>query len=248
MKNDMKKKFKNKKGITLAVAGLAALSIITVGFSGWVISASVNNVSQNVTVSVGDVEDNSVTLAIVNDYNTEALDKDLKVAFDDDGVAVPGNPVQPKTSGTSNEDMVFSFQFTMTAGNESAFGNIDYATISIASTNLYDLTNANVIVSPISIDSSGNGSVKIWDSSIDNDSTSATGLNVSVVETSATVKTVTITYTFSWGSAVGSDNPTQMKSETFNSTGKNAMALLDAANSTNTPTIAITVTPVLAAQ
>lgn len=244
----MKKKFKNKKGITLAVAGLAALSIITVGFSSWVISASVNNVSQNVTVSVGDVEDNSVTLAIVNDYNTEALDKDLKVAFDDDGVAVPGNPVQPKTSDTSNEDMVFSFQFTMTAGNASAFSNIDYAIISIASTNLYALTNANVIVSPISIDSSGNGSVKIWDSSIDNDSTSATGLNVSVVETSATVKTVTITYTFKWGSAVGGDNPTQMNSETFNSTGKNAMALLDAANSTKIPTIEITVKPVLKAQ
>lgn len=225
----MKKKFKNKKAISLAVACLAAVSVATVGFSSWIIGGA-NTATETVSVTVGDVTDRRITLAIHETHDS----KDLSVAFDC-GQAVTGNPIQPATGTAGDEDMQFTIVFTMYANDSSAFSyenGFAGVTLTFATSNLYALTNGNVIVSPFTVAENGSSSVKLFETSLTGSGQSGSGTFVGIggTGTKADPYTCTVEFNFTWGTAVKKKNPTKITSTEIDEGVYTAMNLLDKAN------------------
>ena len=231
----MKKKFNNKKNISMLLAGLAAISIASVGFSAWIISGS-TPVTTSVSVEVGDVIDRRITLAIATGDTYE----DLNIKFECDGAE--NNPIQ--SSGDARQDMQFTIVFTMYANDSSAFstaGGWSGVTLTFATKNLYALTNGNVVVAPFTVAQDGSSTVKLL-SSIESSGSSGkeTFVSVSGTGTSTDPYKCTVQFNFTWGTAVKGKNPTQITSTEIDTGVYTAMGLLDTAHTTP-PEIGITV-------
>ena len=78
------KKFNLKKGRALSatVLGLAALSLVGVGFSAWVIQTEKTASIESITVSVAEVKNNTVTIAGAVDGTNNSFK--LDAAYGDD--------------------------------------------------------------------------------------------------------------------------------------------------------------------
>ena len=98
------KNLNKSKIVGVAAVSLAAVSLIGVGFASWVISGISSPVSSgNVTVTVGDVTDNRVDLAIVKE------NCDTVVKFECDGTT--GNPIQ--SNGGNLQDLDFAIGYSL---------------------------------------------------------------------------------------------------------------------------------------
>ena len=98
----MKKRQKSKMTM-LIVGGLAAVSLVSVGFANWVVTGQIPD-DKNVTVTVGDVENQSLATTIITDGVNAS---DLSLNFDNT-TTQGSNKV---FSGTGSEDMSFSITF-----------------------------------------------------------------------------------------------------------------------------------------
>lgn len=110
----MKKRQKSKMTM-LIVGGLAAVSLVSVGFASWVITGA-PEVTGNINVSVGEVDNQSLTTKIIP---AGVGGSDLSVSFDNTSETVGKNGV---FSGTTSEDLVFSIKIQID-GNISTYLN-----------------------------------------------------------------------------------------------------------------------------
>lgn len=108
-------KFSKSKIIGVATVSLAAVSLLGVGFSTWILNPTTQTANDNVTVTVADVIDNRITLS--------ASASDGKVVFDCGGVVKQGNgPITAKTSSSDeNEDLEFKVKYTIKGTEDSTF-------------------------------------------------------------------------------------------------------------------------------
>ena len=108
-------KFSKSKIIGVATVSLAAVSLLGVGFSTWILNPTTQTANGNVTVTVANVIDNRITLS--------ASASDGKVVFDCGGVVKQGNgPITAKTSSADeNEDLVFKVKYTVKGTENSTF-------------------------------------------------------------------------------------------------------------------------------
>ena len=96
-------KISKGKAVGLLSLGLASVALGSVGFAAWVVSGTTNPITNNVTTTVGEISDQRITMtATVNEG---------AVAFDSKESAVG-----PITSTENKEDLIFSIDYTLTAG------------------------------------------------------------------------------------------------------------------------------------
>ena len=110
----MKKRQKSKMTM-LIVGGLAAVSLVSVGFASWVISGTAGTDS-DVTVKVGTVNNDSLTATVLEDG------KELNLAFDN--VSNPSLDFMSNSDGKT-EDLTFTIPVKI-AGNLSKLNTIDF--------------------------------------------------------------------------------------------------------------------------
>ena len=109
------KTLNKSKIVGVAAVSLAAVSLIGVGFASWVISGISSPVSSdNVTVTVGDVTDNRVDLAIVKE------NCDTVVKFECDGTT--GNPIQ--SNGGNLQDLNFAIGYSLNPKDTKLFNTL----------------------------------------------------------------------------------------------------------------------------
>lgn len=214
-------KLKGKHSSLKLVLFLSAVSLATVGFSGWIINGSITDANTTISFSVGDVTDNSIAVKIIDATNNS-------IVFDSN---VDGGTGIFKGDG-DKDDMDFSVKYTVTSGIplNSTSGNVK---ISYTYSNDFDgikgLSNSN---GKQFIDTS---CLNVANYTLDGTTTSFQNSAITVeYNENKTIATVTHKWTFKWGSAFNSDNPCNITSDpngtyaeslrTFVSAAKTAMA------------------------
>lgn len=231
------------KIITCSLLGLASVSLFSVAFSAFIVTNDqLTATSGNVTVTVGDVVDESIKI-------TGLSITDYEIAFEPEANDTKGPIIW---DGTNSEDLDFAFTFTLTNvltsegkwGNRLGGVNIkwnqgDSGTFATCITNNY-ITAPKLGGSGAAIT---NTDAALFTVTSGGELTNSAGLTFTRVDTTANV-TVTVNYSFDWGSAFNNDNPGNVTSEYYT----NIKAQLDAFKAALTDTgFTITVTPFLAA-
>lgn len=240
-----KNKFQKGKSLAIAVFGLAAVAVVGVGFSSWVISFSQTGKVENVTLTVADIEDGSVY--IVNEQKT-----DDSFVFDAANSATTGTVTH---GGTTSEDLDIEFKFDLLYRDAKKIQNVKAVMTPVAPSddddgaatlNAYKagaslLTTGNLdyVVQPLAAE----GSLLTGSNGTLTAATNLSGVSVSIGETVAQTEnendsitalvnqkkltgdgwnttTVTVTLGFAWGDAfeVTSDNA---KNNSDSNIGKN---------------------------
>ena len=178
------KKLNKKNVIGIDTVFLAAVSLIGVGFAGWVVGGiNTTGATDTVTATVGEVTDNRVTVT------AEATDYTL--AFDSNSI----NGQVFKGSSATAEDMKFSLSFTFAVETGSTFFDSNSLDVTLTfSGSLVNLLTSNNTYLTLQADTkTGNSMTK--------SSTFVYTQNV----TSA--GTYTAAFEFKWGSVFNNDNP-----------------------------------------
>ena len=229
----------NKKRTSFIVLGLAALSLGTIGFSSWIISAINGTVNNDVEVKVGDVKDQRLTYELVTGS------QELNLNFDADKEAVSGGVITADPKG-EDEDLTFGFSFRIYAATEESYtaaisGKKVYLTFSTNNENFKSAVTSGYILSPITIDGVAHEETGI--SSLASDA-SETPVNYSAPDGAKDItrltysiedytdegksgKTVNLTYSFAWGEVFKFKNPVELKSGDF-SAAKSALDAIGA--------------------
>ena len=207
----MKKKFNNKKNITLLVGGLAALSVLSVGFSGWVIQATNASTTSNVSVTIGDVVDKRLTFKVDDTHTPTAL------KFDHDGYQGGSDYYLSSETNTSNENLVTSLKFTITGESSTVIDDCLAGGIKItySSTDIDNLITNGVIVSPVL--SGDTGLTIAWAGTNTVGASGSYSVDVNGAEgTGNYTYTVTVGLTYAWGASVNNGNPSRITTEWYN--------------------------------
>ena len=126
------KKLRNKKTIILSLCALAAISLGTVGFAAWTITAGdATPKTSNITVTTDDLIDKRLTLSDINvDEGT--------VKF------TANNDTSGTITGTGTEDLSFKISFTISSGNAALNTIVDSVKVGF-----YDLTTGDTKLNTI---------------------------------------------------------------------------------------------------
>ncbi len=232
---------KKKKLVVMVAAGLAGISLGSVGFAGWVINAT-TVANPNVTVKFGDVTNNLYAAQI-----SDTDEKKLNLSFD---CRVEGKGENNEIVGNGkNEVLDVSFAFTIKNNGNTQTGAEVYAAVpnfnvKFESALLSDLITANLIQSPHEI--AGDGAL-INLSTTDVTSSATADMHATYSYTKQHdindgIK-VFVKYHFAWGSQFEYKNPqdcTVAKAEA-------GLATLKEKTKDNLSSVLnITITPVLA--
>ena len=126
------KKLRNKKTIILSLCALAAISLGTVGFAAWTITAGdATPKTSNIAVTTDDLIDKRLTLS------------DITV---DDGTVnfTANNDSSGTITGDGTEDLSFKISFTISSGNAALNTIVDSVKVGF-----YDLTTGNTKLNTI---------------------------------------------------------------------------------------------------
>lgn len=143
---------RKKKLVVMVAAGLAGISLGSVGFAGWVINAT-TVANHNASVKFGDVTNNSY-FAQISDTDPKALN----LSFDS---RVKGKGENNKIVGdAANEVLNVSFSFTIKNSSskqpgDKVFAAVPNFNVKFESTLLSGLITANLIQSPHEIGGDG---------------------------------------------------------------------------------------------
>ena len=207
-------KFLKKKKLTVMIAaGLAGVSLSTVGFAGWVINAQ-TSAPGNVDVTFGDVSNRSYSATL------DKGNSDLKLAFDSNGT-VGTNDV---TGSGENEHLTCKVVFKISNSSKSSGKDIfnegmksfkvEFSNYEVLSSLITTDNNLNLINSPVVFTQTYTVSLDPNNTSSNtSDATKKTAVNYKVTNQEVDGIVVTCTYTFGWGSIFDYDNPLQCKSK-----------------------------------
>ncbi len=222
------KKLRNKKTIILSLCALAAISLGTVGFAAWTITAGdATPKTNNIAVTTDDLIDKRLTLSDINVYEGT-----VKFTANTD--------TSGTITGTGTEDLSFKISFTISSGNAALDTIVDSVKVGF-----YDLTTGSTklntiiptyILSPIAkadktiltsepTGASDDGVVEVLTgttlgstvedtnvlyndrySDVTSDKPAYT-YSVSGINDQKTAATVSITFNFLWSSVFNYDNP-----------------------------------------
>lgn len=236
-------KIKHNKILTYSMLGLAAVSLVGVAFSSWLVQEIQGAKVENITVSVADVQDKSliITEAKLDENNSTFL-------FDAKEDDTTGPIIY--TGNTGGEDLTFGITFKVekalnAEGTAAAdhFGGVYVkweVTNDAAGQALKSAITNDYIVSPLS-----DSNVALPEFTIG----SASGTNVQVTykadtETKTTL-TVSVTFSFAWGSVTGTKNPGEYATDS--GTTQTALQVLNALKAANSAKFNIVLTPFLKA-
>lgn len=200
-------KFLKKKKLTVMIAaGLAGISLGSVGFAGWVINATTSK-NQNVDVTFGSVTSNSYAAELKTGAGTTT---ETSLVFD----CIKEGPGANGIVGDGQKeilDVKFSFTVKNTVqvqnGNQ-IFANVPTFTVKFESELIKQLVDKNLVQSPLAIGtdvsvSLAEGSAASKTTTTDTDKTTYQYL-VSYTDDGITVACV---YHFAWGYAFEYTNP-----------------------------------------
>lgn len=149
------KKIRNTKKIIGVVAGLAAVSVATVGFSSWVISANSTSANTSISVSVGDLVDNRFT-ASISGVSTDAL------CFDANSTT---GGVTGLSGSANNENMSFGFALTLESSQKlSGIVKTIWLDFDTETTGFSALCNDTYLCTPVSFTGSSSSPLITWGS------------------------------------------------------------------------------------
>ena len=180
-------KFSRSKIVGVATVSLAAVSLIGVGFSSWIIAARQVEDSANVTVTVGDVEDQRLNL-------TASLGTDNSVVFDCKGYSQTGVESPLFSVGTNGdvEDLTFAIKYKLSSADYFNGTRKAKLTLSLGAAFTTILSNNYAEIESVS-----NGT----------DWTKVDGSTYSTTISSSMDAESTLTVTLKWGSVFGNKNP-----------------------------------------
>lgn len=198
------------KIITCSLLGLASVSLFSVAFSAFIVTND-QLTAQNgeVTVSVGDVVDKSISISTIDVTDGE-------IAFEPKESDTTGPIIY---DGTNKEDLNFAFTFTLTnvLTSEGTWGN-RLGGVNIKWNEGNDgsfatcISNGYITAPKLGVDGSGaaitNTDAALFTVTSGGELTNSTGLTFERVDTTTNVK-VTVNYAFGWGTKFGGKNPAE---------------------------------------
>lgn len=242
-------KIKHNKILTYSMLGLAAVSLVGVAFSSWLVQETQGAKVENITVSVADVQDKSliITDAKVDESNKTFL-FDAKESDKTGPIIYTGN--------TGGEDLTFGITFKVEkALNANGTAAADYfggvyvkweVTDDDAGRALKSAITNNYIVSPLS---DSNVALPSFTTIEADSETTVSGTNVQVTYDADTVTkttlTVSVTFSFAWGSKTGGQNPGEYATDSTST--KTALQVLNDLQAANNAKFNIVLTPFLKA-
>lgn len=242
-------KIKHNKILTYSMLGLAAVSLVGVAFSSWLVQETQGAKVENITVSVADVQDKSL---IITDAKVDESDKTF--LFDAKESDKTGPIIY--TGNTGGEDLTFGITFkvekALNANGTAAadyFGGVNVkweVTDDTAGQALKSAITNNYIVSPLS---DSNVALPSFTTIEADSGTTVSENNVKVTygadTTTNTTLTVSVTFSFAWGSKTGGQNPGEYATDS--GTTQTALQVLNALRAANKAKFNIVLTPFLKA-
>lgn len=223
-------KFNKGKLLGIVAAGLSTVSLMGVGFASWVLNGGDNKDLGNISISVADTEDNTIT------FDPSPSLKDGNIKFD----AKKDDTTGPITwDGTNSEKLNFTVEYTVKCSNATKFGGVTaYMTIDNATTgsgkNLAEaIGTKNYLIAPLATDESGAATIAstLTDSTNDANSDSLPNKKYSTTVTpSGTSYKFTTIFSFNWGSHFNHKNPSEFATEGKFSYVKTALTELKTAS------------------
>ena len=196
-------KFSKSKIIGVATVSLAAVSLLGVGFSTWVLNPTTQTADANVTVTVADVIDNRITLS--------ASASDGKVVFDCGGVVKQGHGPIKTSTDAENEDLVFKVKYTVKGTENSTFFNDSSNKVRIK------MALGGSIGNILGKNGKGYTYATLSAKVSDGDAKTITGSEFSWTEDVTQFWTDReVTFTFAWGTAFNDKNPVSFDDTTGN--------------------------------
>ena len=239
-------KFLKKKKLTVMIAaGLAGVSLSSVGFAGWVINAQ-TEAKPNVNVTFGTVSDNSYQATL----DTETSNFDL--AFDSNGLTGKNGIVGEKDN---KEDLDFKIRFKIQKTNATSTGG---SAIYNAGVKSFKVTYSDYALLNSLISTSGDEKLNLINSPVDfseqtislendnkssnvDDTINKTYFHCTVTHGSVDGITVLMEYHFAWGETFGRVNPLECVNAENQLKGLRKLSELTAGQ---TVTLGIKITPV----
>lgn len=240
------KKMKSSKIITTSMLALAGVSLVTVAFSSWLVNETKSADTDNITVEVGEVINQSLAIegATVTDgtYRFDAKKDDTAgpIVFSGEG---------------EGEDLSFGVKFSVTNALNaegtawaSHFGGVNAKWTVASDEKGTALTNAitkNYIEAPLTAE---DALLPKGTDLVNQENTDFITMTYAKNETTPTTVDVTATFNFKWGTASGGENPgsVDLNSEPSEFTLEDMIAILNDLQGANGATFKITLTPVLA--
>lgn len=244
-------KIKHNKILTYSMLGLAAVSLVGVAFSSWLVQEIQGAKVANITVSVADVQDKSL---IITDAKVDESNKTFLFDAKEDDTTGP----IIYTGDTGGEDLTFGITFkvekALNADGTAAadhFGGVHVkweVTNDAAGQALKSAITNSYIVSPLSdIDAALPSFTTIGADS----GTTVSENNVKVTYDADTVTkttlTVSVTFSFAWGSKTGGQNPGEYATTDDPATTQTALQVLNDLQDANNAKFNIVLTPFLKA-
>lgn len=230
-----------RKILMYSLFGLVAVSLTSVAFANWIISGIEATTSNNVSVTVGTVEDQRLSAS--------AEVTDGSICFD----AIKTDTTGPIVYGgeTAGEDLSFTIKVTVTNACNSEGTPTSYfdginlkwtVATDAASTALTTAISNSYITAPLTTS----------DVELSAKATSVSGKNISASWTnSGTSLIATITFSFAWNTTVDThgvptagNNPCLVSSSATSTQINNCLTMLNALYSANGAKFTVTATPV----
>lgn len=244
-------KIKHNKILTYSMLGLAAVSLVGVAFSSWLVQETQGAKTESITVSVADVQDKSLIIT-----NAEVDENDSTFLFDAKKDDTTGPIIYTGTTG--GEDLTFGITFkvkkALNADGTAAADNFGGVNVKWEVTNdaagqaLKTAITNDYIVSPLSDTDVDLPSFTTIEA--DSGTTTVSGTNVQVTygadATTKTTLTVSVTFSFAWGGVTNNLNPGEYATDS--GTTQTALQVLNALQDANEAKFNIVLTPFLKAQ
>lgn len=256
---------KNGRGAIVGIA-LGAVALSGVAFSAWILSGQTPDTADNISVSVGTVEDHRLKISGA----TVAPNDNL--VFDCNASDTSGPIIYDSSDNLGGEKMNFTVTFYIEGalvngqwapyfnGFSVKLGYMSESSLNSADAGMSQAISTSWIVPPVAIDNTASVDITstpaISDSSIsDTAITVGDGATLSAVYSAVTgdegydstsdVK-VTLTVTFAWGSAFNTTNPGAYADESMDESSlQSIMSALSSLHTASGAGLSITLTPLV---
>ena len=195
-------KFNKGKLIGVVAASLSAVSLMSVGFASWLIEGKQEGTTNGITVDVGAVTDNRISI-------TGVSVEEGAIVFDAAANDTEGAILKKGTSGV--EDLSFKIKYTVNNANTANKFHVFAYIETTKQTNFTDASNKKLITMPTALNISETDSLV---NSVSFNGTAVTLADHAVRQADETGNgtfTITQEFTFGWGQAFGGHNPSTVK-------------------------------------